>query len=104
MKGEYVGPNNSAMFCENIRILARKNGIRIRDLESDCGLSQGYLAKYVTDKHSVPLNVAIDLIRYIDDKDLINIEDIYDYDLGRQSKYAYYATRKRRSRKEEQEN
>ena len=46
---------NQAMIINNIYLLAKKNGVRISDLESAAGLSSGYLSKLRSeDNNSIP--------------------------------------------------
>ena len=40
-------------FLKNIRALAKDKGVRLGDLESSCGVSVGYLARFSQDKNQV---------------------------------------------------
>ena len=50
LKGGIVMTPNKDRCLDNIYALAKKNGLRIRDLETACGVSVGYLARLRQDK------------------------------------------------------
>ena len=73
------------LFLRNIYTLAKEKGVRIGDLETSCGVSVGYLARFRQDKNqdlpgmdfviraAAVLNTSLDFLLYFD----YNLLEIY---------------------------
>lgn len=77
MKREF----NAELFYRNLRFLTKKNKIKMSELETECGISQGYLAKLT--KINKP-NPSIELIISIANYLKISVDDLLYWDFEKE--------------------